>query len=365
MQVMRAPVGGLFRHVSDLTQVLAERGHQISIVADSTLADAQSEARLNALESCASLGIHRLAIPRLLGPQDISTPLRIRALTKALDIDILHGHGAKGGFGARLAGAGTRRKTVYTPHGGALHFDPRSTAGRVFMSIERGLLRTTDALIFESAYAQRIFTDNIALASCRQEIIHNGLDDSEFDVITPLPDAADFAFVGELRALKGVDLLLGALKPLTRPDGKPATLIMAGDGPDAGSVKDTIRALDLTERVTLAGVRPAREIFARGRCVLVPSRAESLPYVVMEAAAAGRPIIATDVGGIPEIFGPTADRLIEPNSVDALREAMAQCLGAPAEMEREAATRRAFVRAQFFLTRMVTSIEALYRDLLA
>ena len=365
LQVMRAPVGGLFRHVADLTRALSERGHLVGIVADSTAGDAQSEARFAMLEPATALGIHRLPIPRLLGVQDISTPIRIRALARSLGVNVLHGHGAKGGFGARLARFGSRRSAVYTPHGGALHFDPRTPAGGLFMAIERHLLGVTDALIFESAYAQRTFAAHVVAPRCRQEIIHNGLAEAEFVPVPPGPDAADFAFVGELRFLKGIDLIVEALAPLTRPDGRPATIVMAGDGPDASKLRERIDALGLEDRVLLAGVRLAREIFARGRCVLVPSRAESLPYVVMEAAAAGRPVIATDVGGISEIFGPTAERLIAPHSADALGAAMAHFLAAPETLEADAGQRRDFVHARFSLTRMVDDIEALYRDLSA
>lgn len=364
LQVMRSPVGGLFRHVADLTRALADRGHLVGIVADSEAGDAQSDARLSGLEPVAALGIHRFPIPRLLGVSDITTPFRIRSLARSLGIDILHGHGAKGGFGARIARLGARRPvTVYTPHGGALHFDPRTPSGGTFMAIERALLGGTDALIFESAYAQRTFASHVAQPRCRQEVIHNGLADAEFETIEPGSGAADFVFVGELRLLKGIDLIVEALAPLERAGGTPANIVMAGDGPDAELLRGKIRTLGLERRVTLAGVQPARAMFARGHCVLVPSRAESLPYIVMEAAAAGRPIIATDVGGIGEIFGPTSDRLITPDSVDALQQAMAGFLANPEGAAPEAGRRRDFVQSRFSLSRMVDQIEALYRDL--
>jgi hypothetical protein len=112
LQVMRAPVGGLFRHVADLTRELNERGHSVGLVVDSLANDAQTEARLTALLPHARLGIHRMAMPRLLGTGDFKAPFAVRRLARALDIDILHGHGAKGGFYARLAqlaAAGLRR----------------------------------------------------------------------------------------------------------------------------------------------------------------------------------------------------------------------------------------------------------------
>lgn len=364
LQVMRAPVGGLFRHVSDLTRELSARGHMVGIVADSQSADAQTELRFSGLQSAAALGIHRMPIPRLLGPQDLITPIRIKRLAMKLNISILHGHGAKGGFGARISRWGMReRVAVYTPHGGALHFDPRSRSGAAFMRIERALLGVTDALIFESAYAQATYVSRVAQPQCRQEIIHNGLAESEFERIEPAPDAADFVFIGELRLLKGIDLLIEAIAPLARPDGAPATLVVAGDGPDKAALAARIAELGLGARVALLGVQPAREMFARGRCVVVPSRAESLPYIVMEAAAAGRPVIATNVGGVREIYGPTADRLIASDSISALRTAMATYLANPEAASAEALTRRDFVAQRFSLQVMSDAIEALYASL--
>ncbi|WP_404404388.1 glycosyltransferase family 4 protein [Pelagibacterium halotolerans] len=366
LHVMRAPVGGLFRHVADLTAALSERGHQVGIVADSLSGDAATEAKLEKLKPYTELGIHRLPIPRLLGAQDIATPWRIWRLARSLGIDVLHGHGAKGGFAARVAGLWQNAAvTLYTPHGGALHFDQKTPSGALFMTIERGLLAATDAVVFESAHAERVFGEKVARPKCVTRVIHNGLVEAEFVPIAPPEDAADFVFVGELRQLKGIDLLVEALAPLRRPDGTPATLVVAGDGPDADALRAQIAALGVTNRVTLAGVQPAREMFARGRCVVVPSRAESLPYIVLEAAAAERPVIATDVGGISEIFGPQADRLIEPDSKDALEKAMAAFLAEPGRYAEDAAALRSFVHEGFSVSRMTDGIEALYTELRA
>lgn len=98
-----------------------------------------------------------------------------------------------------------------------------------------------------------------------------------------------------------------------------------------------------------------------GRVVVVPSRAESLPYIVLEAGAAARPVIATRVGGITEIFGPTAGALIAPDSVDALVTAMQQVLHDPAAAREQAHLRHRFIREHFSLPRMVDRIEAAYR----
>lgn len=362
LQIMRAPVGGLFRHVADLTEALAQKGHQVGLVIDSLASDAQTESRIANLGQFAELGVHRLPMPRVLGLNDLVTPLRIRTLAQELTVNILHGHGAKGGFGARLARVGNRKTSaLYTPHGGVLHFDAKSPSGAVFMTIERQLLKVSDAIIFESAYGQRTFEQKIASPHCVTKVIHNGLRPSEFEPAPTDPDAAEFVFVGELRELKGIDVLIDALAQLDHP----ARLVMAGDGPDADALRAQISAKQLQSRVTLVGVQPAREMFRRGQCLVVPSRAESLPYIVLEAAAAGCPMIATDVGGINEIFGPTASRLIKPDSVAALAAAMQNWLDAPALLRADATQRRDYVGQTFTIGRMSDEIEALYRQLLA
>ncbi len=362
LQILRAPVGGLFRHVADLTRYLAAQGHEIGLVVDSVANDAQTETLLTALEQHASLGIHRLPMPRQFGSGDLRTPFAVIALARRLKVDILHGHGAKGGFYARLASYGRHKvKVFYTPHGGVLHFPANKPSGRFFHGIERHLMRRTEAIIFESAYAQQTYSALIGAPTCQSAVIHNGLRPEEFEPITPRADAADFVFVGELRELKGIFLLVEALALVTRPDGQPARLVMAGDGPERGALESRIRALNIADRVDLVGSQPARSVFARGRCAVVPSLAESLPYVVMEAAAAQLPVIATRVGGIAEIFGPTADSLIEPNSAKRLADAMGRVLADPDAVRAEMRARLVHIAAGFSVERMAGAIEGLYR----
>ena len=365
LQVMRAPVGGLFRHVADLTRELAARGHSVGLVVDSLANDAQTEGRLSDLLPYAALGIHRFAMPRLLGRGDLTTPFAVRKLARALDIDVMHGHGAKGGFYARLARlAGSKAATLYTPHGGVLHFPTSSVSGRLFHRLERALMAQTGAVIFESAYAQGIYSALIGAPTCPTEVIHNGLAPEEFVPVATLPDAADFVFVGELRELKGIHVLIDALAGVSRPDTQPATLVMAGDGAARPELEAQIVRLGMTQRITLLGAQPARPTFARGRIAVVPSLAESLPYVVLEAAAARLPVIATRVGGIPEIFGPTANSLVPAGDVAALRVAMQAALDHPEQAQAEMQIRLRHIEQNFSLSVMADGIEALYRTVL-
>jgi glycosyltransferase involved in cell wall biosynthesis len=365
LQILRAPVGGLFRHVSDLTQELSARGHLIGIVSDSLTSDGLTAERLGRLEPFAKLGIHSMPMPRTVGLGDLTAPFKIRKLAAELDIQVLHGHGAKGGLNARWARIGAKnRVALYTPHGGVLNYKVGSPVGLMFRLFEQMIVDLTDGFIFESAFAQQAFFRMIAHPTQPTPVIHNGLAPEEFEPIVPGPDAKDFVFIGEFREMKGIRYLIDALAEVRGPGGRPATMVMAGDGPDMASAKAQIVRLGLQDRITLLGAKPARPTLALGRCEVVPSLAESLPYVILEAASAGRPVIATNVGGIAEIFGPTAGSLIPPADGAALRRSMQAFMDDPAAADAEMRQRLDYIRDRFSLRHMVDQIEALYRQVL-
>ncbi|HZN29090.1 MAG TPA: glycosyltransferase family 4 protein, partial [Xanthobacteraceae bacterium] len=120
-------------------------------------------------------------------------------------------------------------------------------------------------------------------------------------------------------------MLLEAMALLTQ-GGRRVTATIVGDGPDRAALQAQAAALGLAAQVRFVGAKPARAGFALGRLLVVPSRAESLPYIVLEAAAVGLPMIATDVGGIPEIFGPDADALVPPGDPAALARAIRRAM---------------------------------------
>ncbi len=366
LMVLRAPVGGLYRHVIDLSDELGRRCHKVGLVMDATLSDAQTDARIAAMDCPPALGVFRIPIPRLLGPSDLTAAWRIRAIAGKTQADILHGHGAKGGFNARLAGIGkNRRVSIYTPHGGVLHFSQRSVTGKLLRSIERLLLPISGAVIFESAFARNAFESRIGAVPCLAPVVHNGLRDAEFAPLDPDRIDFDFSFVGELRNLKGVSFLLDALVGVRRKNGDPATLIIGGSGPDEAAIRQQIAQLELSERVQMVGVQPALKVFERARVAVMPSLAESLPYVALEASAAGKPLLATDVGGVSEIFGPTADALLPPADAGALERAMQACLDEPEQAQKQARRRREWVRENFSVGKMADGIEETYRACLA
>jgi glycosyltransferase involved in cell wall biosynthesis len=326
LHVLRAPVGGLFRHVCDLALEQTARGHAVGIIADKSTGGENAERALNALARKLSLGVSRIPMSRQAGLGDIAAVRYVSTHARQLKIDVVHGHGAKGGAFARL-GAGKALR-VYTPHGGSLHYSRANPVGVAYLGVEKLLLKKTDLALFESAYAKAVFEQKIGSPSGIAEVVHNGLRPEEFEPVTAEPDAADIVFVGELRKLKGVDVLIEAIARL-KSDGRTLRAVIVGDGPDREAFEALAGSRGVATEIAFAGAMPARSAFAKGRLLVVPSRAESLPYIVLEGIAAGMPVVATGVGGIPEIFGPDADALLPPGDVAALASALRKRLDHP------------------------------------
>ena len=366
LHVLRAPLGGLFRHVLDLTREQVARGHEVGLVVDNLTGGARAAEQLAALEPLLKLGVKRM--PMLRHPQfgDIFNVLKVEAYARRLKVDVLHGHGSKGGLYARLAGLWHRKGRMiraYTPHGGSFNHVASPMVLAMYMGVEKLLSSWTDVLLFESIYIANCFRERIGETQALVRIVQNGISPAEFVPVVPKPDAADFVYVGELRAAKGIDTLIDATSMLSRRLDRALRLILVGSGADQTALTEQARSRGILDQVTFPGAMPAREAFSLGRMLVVPSRAESLPYVVLEAAGAQIPMIATNVGGIGEIFGPYRDRLICCDNAAVLADAMQQAIeSSPASLREDAEQLAGFVGTRFAISIMADSVIAGYRD---
>jgi glycosyltransferase involved in cell wall biosynthesis len=354
LHVLRAPVGGLFRHVCDLARGQAARGHRVGVVADATSGGALAEAALDELSRSLALGLSRIPMTRQIGWPDVAAVRHVTRRAAETQADVLHGHGAKGGAYARLA-RGRRAIRAYTPHGGSLHYRWGSPSGLFYLSAEWVLRRRTDLFLFESRYGREVFAAKIGEPEALVRVVHNGVGDAEFLPVMPLAEATDLLFVGELRLLKGVDVLIEATAILAR-EGRKLSVTIVGDGPDRAMFEGAAAAAGLSDAVRFVGAKPARVAFTLGRTLVVPSRAESLPYVVLEAAAAGVPLIASKVGGIPEIFGPDASDLVPPGDPAALARAISSALHDRGGRHSASLRLKSRVRASFSVEAMTDAV---------
>jgi glycosyltransferase involved in cell wall biosynthesis len=364
LHAVRAPVGGIFRHIMDLANGQADRGHHVGIIADSLTGGERAEAALKEIAPRLKLGVHRLAIRREPFPTDVLVWAHFMRLIKRLKPDVLHGHGAKAGAFIRLKARSKETIRVYTPHGGSLHYPLNTLKGAMYSRLERALMNSTDLFLFESAFARDTYQRTIGVPSGLVRCVFNGVTADEFDPIVPADDATDVVYVGEFRHIKGADLLIDAVARL-RADGKAVTLTLAGDGEELAHLKAQIQRLGLTEAVRFIGHVKARYGFSKGRLLVVPSRGDSMPYVVIEAAAAGIPMVAANVGGIPEIFAEHTDALFAPNIVGAMADAIETALENPEAALARARSLRERIFLHFSQKAMVEGVLAGYRDAFA
>jgi glycosyltransferase involved in cell wall biosynthesis len=366
VHVLRAPVGGLFRHVLDLSQEQIARGHDVGLIADSLTGGARAEAQFAELAPHLALGLMRVPMRRMPHPSDLAVLAAVDRRIGELRPDVVHGHGSKGGLYARLAGLAPWRSSAvraYTPHGGSINYRPGSWSHRVFMAMERLLAYRTDVLLFESAYIADRFEAFVGAPPGLAHIVPNGIGPREFEPTSPNPDAAEVLYVGEFRAAKGLDTLIEALSLLARKTNRRPRVVLVGDGLDKSALREHADRAGVATQLTFEKPMPAREAFALGRIMVVPSRAESLPYIVLEAAGARLPLIATDVGGMSEIFGPYRERLIPCDDPQVLSNALLRTLDeAPDEQRARADALADYVASRFSLSIMVDQIISGYRE---
>ncbi|MDZ7926606.1 MAG: polysaccharide biosynthesis type 4 glycosyltransferase UppD [Agrobacterium sp.] len=365
----RSPVGGVFRHVRDLIEEHVKQGHKVGIVCDSSTGGAHEERLFAQIAPMLELGLTRLPIKRSISPGDLWALVKSYNHIKSLRPDILHGHSAKGGALARLIGSLLRVNKyrvarLYSPHGGSLHYDRKSLKGQLFLRIERLQEHFTDALCFVCNFEQKAYETKVGKPRTRTVMIYNGVQESEFETVPVREGAARFLYIGMLRDLKGPDVFIQAFAKMERSIGKPMSGVIVGDGPDRDKYADMIAKAGLSQRISMHAAMPARQAFALATTVVVPSRAEAMPYIVLEALAAGKTVIASHVGGIAEVLGEDSEALVPAGDADALAKTMVK------DAENEDWGKRVMPRPDSFKAKFSTPVMAddmmkLYRDLLS
>ncbi len=206
-------------------------------------------------------------------------------------------------------------------------------------------------------------------------VIENGVDTSRFRMGSDgavraalgfAPDVAVLGVVGRLSAEKGFDVLLNAMAQ-ARAQAVPLGLVVAGDGPERGALEQLARTLGLGGRVKFLGMcDDPRPVYAAMDVFALPSRQEGLPNALLEAMAMGRAVVASAVGGVPELIEhERTGLLVAPGSVAELAESLTRLASDPSLRERlgrEAARR---VRDRYDVASAVDRHAGLYRELLS
>jgi len=320
---------------------------------------------------------------------DIAAGFSFRALWRvrrlAANADILHVHGARAALFGRLAVAslGARRpRLVYTIHGFAAPHYPQPRRG-VLLTTERVLAPLTDSLVAVcNAEREALAAARVARPENIQ-VVWNGIHTAHFqnvrldrtawrNSLNVPADASLITTMCRLHKPRDFQTLLHAFRLVADacpPDwnNPRAHLLIVGDGPLRAQIEAQIDALSLEQRVTLNGWRDdAPSVYAASDIYALTTWGwEGLPLTVLEAMAAGLPVVATGAGGVPEaVADGDTGLLVGRRDVDGLAEALRTLIAHPAQRQKMGDAGRIRAEAYFSVARMVAQTAPIYERLL-
>ncbi len=293
---------------------------------------------------------------------------RIRALLEAYDVDILQPHGYKADLYGYAAARPNRAALVATSH----NWPSRRVAMRVYAALDRLVLRRFDKVATPSPLVAQALRRS-RVPSGKVATIRNGVDIARFRGAAPtlrseLPCGSNrlVGFVGRLVPSKGGALLLEAARSVLAayPD---TTFVLVGEGPARSDWVAMADRLGIRASVVFAGSRDDMPgVYASLDMVILPSLVESMPMCLLEALAAGTPVIATRVGAIPELIVPgVTGLLLEPGDAGALAAGILSLIRNPALARRLGREGQAHAVRNFSAEAVAESYIELYKQALA
>ena len=370
LQVLEPSGGGSGRHFLDLCRGLHERGHHVEAVYSPLRAEDAFVRELKSLELPAR---HAVAMKRSPGLSDIAAHRALRRIINgSVPFDIVHGHSSKAGALTRLRLPGRHAPRVYTPHAFRTMDPTLGRMGRlIFGGIETILAKLfTDHLICVSddEYAHAL---SLGVPARKLSVIING-------VATPALDMANtvrasfgisaetfvFGFVGRLSYQKAPERLIEAFRNAASrlPN---AELIMVGSGELEQDIRTAIADSGLQKRIRLTSAFTGPQAVPAFDVLVMPSRYEAMSYVMLEAAASGKPIVSTEVGGASTAIDKDKSGLIVPNDGDAAKLANAMVESADPGRHQQLTEAAVGRMANFSMGQMIDKTEAVYRQLVA
>lgn len=378
--IARLNVGGPALHVTYLSKGLQERGYATTLVAGDV---ARGEASMSFVAERAGVDVISLpGLSRELSPlRDLVATVRLAGLIRRLRPDILHTHTAKAGAVGRaaalLAGRARPQVVVHTFHGHVLRGYFGRAGSLLFRVIETLLARTSDALV---AVSPEVRDDLVRLrvAPARKfTVVRLGIDleprvrhdDDPAEIRRRLgiePSRFVVGWFGRMTAVKRTEDLLDALSAL-RERGVDALLLLVGDGSDRARLEELAHGRGLAKSVLFLGYQEdVGRWYAACDAVVLTSANEGTPVTLIEALAAGRPVVATNVGGVADVVEDgVSGLLVRPRDTHAIAERLALLAADPARRAAMGAHGRRRALERYAVSRLVDDIDALYRSLLA
>jgi glycosyltransferase involved in cell wall biosynthesis len=294
---------------------------------------------------------------------DIAAVGELRSLARRLAPDLVQINSSKAGVLARLALPGLGMRTVFTAHGWA--FSGRTgPAGMLYAAGERAVAPLTDAIVCVSSHDLQLARGRGISPRQELHVIHNGVEAAAG--LPPRRQPGIRLVLGCTARLAPPKDLVTLLEALARPGCEAWELRVFGDGPDREQVERQRDVLGLEDRVSLLGNRDdVADQLADCDAFALISDWEGLPYSILEAMAAGLPVLATAVGGIPDLVVPgVTGELVPPRDADAAGRVLAAWATAPETLAALGRAGHERARASFSRDQMIERYDALFGSLL-
>lgn len=366
LQIVGDPVGGIRKHIHSILNGLDEKQFYFSYSYSNAHVDAHFLKEIIYLRNRLS-GELELNIRKKPHFTDIFNLWRLVRFVKKKQVDVIHGHGAKGGLYARLVGMICNVPSIYTPHGGVAHYMFGFWADKLYVLVERCLAPFTSCFIFESKYTAENFQAKVGRVNCRNIINYSGIDCSTYSInknnkSESMNRNVNIGVFGLLRKEKGQAVLINAVAAIIRDKSINIKLHVYGDGPDRDILKKLVENLGLIEEVKFYGDVSDSEVqMTLMDIIVIPSLFESFGYVGLESMAKGKPVIATAVGGLREIFDTETAILVPAGDEGALKMAIIECIQHPESAEKMA--EKAYTRCErlFSIKNMMDNLSQQYQ----
>jgi glycosyltransferase involved in cell wall biosynthesis len=337
------------------------------------------------LETAKKKGIEIIDVPSLvrrISPiNDVRALIALSRHIRKIEPHIVHTHTSKAGILGRLAAWMARVPIViHTPHGHVFYGHFGRLLSRMFLQMEKLLGRITHHQIALTPEEGNDYLNLGVAKSNNISVIHSGVDLSCFkrsktesnpgrnELAIP-PDSLVVGYVGWLIPIKGVTHLVNAMAEVVQRHPN-SLLVLVGKGDDKGGeaikLREQVQSLGLTDKVLFLGWRPdVNEITGCFDIFVLPSLNEGMGRVLVEAMAAGLPIVASRVGGIPDLVKHGENGLlVPPANAGALEQAISDLLSDKAKRKRMGETGKRMCRP-YSIEAMVDKIDNLYSRLLA
>ncbi len=351
------PFGGAQVHVRDLARAFRDRQHEVHVLVG-------SEGPFT--EDLRASGIPVTKLRHLVRPlhpvEDPRAFLEVRAALRALRPSLVSTHSSKAGWIGRAAARSLGIPAVFTAHGWAFTEGVPAAQRGTYWLAERLAAPLSSRVITVSEHDRRLAIRLRVVPPHKVVTVHNGMPAApSLPLAGPNGKAVRMAMVARFQEQKDHRLLLNALSGLL---ALPWELDLIGDGPLQAEVEAQARRLGIAERVRFLGLRrDVPELLAQSQLFVLATRWEGFPYTILEAMRAGLPVVATDVGGVPEaVVHEETGFLVPRGHVQALRQRLSETLASPELRLRFGAAGRERFEAEFTFERMVDKTAAVYRE---